>query len=95
MRPYLTLVFQQPIDDQVKSIFESGGWSAASHSHVIADRIRMENEVERQAKLIDSLEDQVSDLITILVAATAIAPHGSAVKQLLDSNFSNDKGRKP
>lgn len=37
---YLTLVFKQPISDQVKQVFLNAEWSAASHNHAIHDRLK-------------------------------------------------------
>lgn len=41
MSDYLTLVFAQPISDDVRCILSSGDWRSASHSHAIRDRDRL------------------------------------------------------
>lgn len=43
--PYLTLVFKQPISDDVRAVLERAEWTAASHSHVMHERDALEAEL--------------------------------------------------
>ena len=69
---YLTLVFQQPISSDVQRVLASGEWSAASHSHAIHDRDRIDRIAtdaailnDRQAKRIAALQRERDELLTV------------------------------
>ena len=67
---FLTLVFAQPISADVQRVLAAGEWSAASHSHAIHERDRIDRIAadaailnDRQAKRIALLERERDELI--------------------------------